>query len=595
MLIVIKYLKNNIQMLNYIQHASRFRILFAIINAIFQSILPIWNIIIIQKSISLLMNGGDALNKLVKFILLSVVIYTVIIIFGGWYRQIYSVHSDLKIRKAIQEMVYKKIRNIDIAAFDDTQFYAIYNRAVKETSNRAINVLSTITNLLSSVLAFVGVISILIWLDATIILFVFASVIISVFISGIQNKVSYKYDMEQTNNNREQDYIGRLFSLPQYSKEIKLFDLYNYFIDKFRLTVNKQDFVRKKYDSRFTLFDILQNLMQIILVLAIIVYLGWKFVIGAIAIADFASLLNASQELGNSIQQIFMFIPQVAQNSFYIDNINEFLQYKSVIEKNGEGIDLPPSSHNIEVKKVSFKYSENGPNILKEINLSIKAGEKIAIVGLNGSGKTTLIKNLLRLYDPTSGCIYLDDKDYKEYNVYSLRKRIGVVFQDFECYATTIADNVLLRPVKTKEDEETVIRALKLCGLYEKVCSLKNGIFTILTKEFDVDGVVFSGGELQKLAISRLFANDYDIIIMDEPSSALDPIAEYELNNSIQSFAENKTLIIVSHRLSTTRDMDKIIFMEHGKIEEIGNHEFLMNMNGKYAQLFKIQAQKYYN
>ena len=223
-----------------------------------------------------------------------------------------------------------------------------------------------------------------------------------------------------------------------------------------------------------------------------------------------------------------------------------------------------------------------------------KMAEKIAIVGRNGSGKTTLIKILLRLYDPTSGIVEMDGKDYREYDVRSLRRRIGVVFQDFSCYASSVADNVLLRSVKSEKDEQTVVNSLKLCGLYEKVSALKNGIYTVLTKEFDEDGVIFSGGEMQKLAIARMFANDYDIIIMDEPSSALDPIAEYELNSKIIEAAANKTLIIVSHRLSTTKDADKIIYMENGRIEEMGTHKSLIELNGKYAELFNIQASKYY-
>lgn len=423
-----KYIKNNIQMLCYIHEASKFRIFLSAINAVLQSILPVWNIIIIQKSISLLTSDNEkAFYELLMFIFLSAVIYAVVTLYGAWFRQIYSVHSDLRIRKSIQEKVYAKIRNIDIAAFDNPQFYSVYTRAVKETSSRAISVLSSIINLFGSILTFLGVISILVWLDYIIIVFVLISVIISVLINGIQNTVSYQYDKEQTSNNREQDYISRLFYLSQYAKEIKLYDLYNYFIDKFRVSINKEDGVRKKYDKKFVIFDILQN-MQVFLVLGIIVYLGWRFMIGAIVIADFATLLNASQEFGNSIQQLFMVIPQIAQNSFYIDNINEFLNYKSVVENNKDGVMLNSSTHNIEINKLGFKYSEKTPYILSDINLNIESGEKIAIVGPNGSGKTTLVKNIIRLYDPTTGSISMDNKEYRAYDVYSLRKRIGVVF-----------------------------------------------------------------------------------------------------------------------------------------------------------------------
>lgn len=590
-----QYFKNNIQMLKYIHKASRFRIVVTLFNAMLQSILPVWNIIIIQKSISLLTNKQNAFAELLTFVLLSIIMYLFIILFDAWYRQNYSVHSNFKIREKIQTIIYEKIRNIDMSAFDNKEFYTIYTRAVKETYDRALSVLSTTASLLTSILSLVGVISIVLWLDAIILVFVFVSVILSMFISAVQNKSYYCYDMEQTYNTREQSYISRIFYLPEYSKEIKFFDLYGYFINKFKRILYVQDSLRRKFDFKFLVYDFIQNFSQIILVFSIIIYLGWRYSFGAIVIADFASLLNASQELGNSLQRVFALIPEFAKNSFYIDNINEFLQYSSVIEDDTKGIELQEPIYTIELQKINFKYPGNNVNALDGINLQIQKGEKIAIVGLNGSGKTTLIKMLLRLYDPTSGEIYLNNVNYKNYNVYSLRKKIGVVFQDFQIYATTIADNVLLRSVETESDIEIVIEALKHSGLYDKVASLKKGIFTFLSREFDENGITFSGGELQKLALSRVYASNYDIIVMDEPSSALDPIAEYEFNQSVLSFGKERTIIIVSHRLSTTKDVDKIVFMEAGKIIEIGTHETLMELNGKYAHMFKIQSEKYNN
>ena len=581
-------------MLKLIVESSRFRIVFAVLKALLDSLSPILPVIIVKVVMDLVTTNRGLLD-LIVFLLIALVIYLIIGIYDGWYNQKYCIHSDLKIQKNIQTKLYSNIQNIDMEAFDDANFYSSYTKAVKETSSRAVAVLDTLANLLRSVLSFIGVISIIIWLNPIIILFVLVSVVISIIVSNIQNKVSYQCDMEQINDNRKADYTKRIFYLQQYAKEIKICRMYDYFIKKFGDAIHGLHEVRKKYDNKLFVFDFLQNFIQIFLVLGIILFLGIKMLAGTISIGSFAGLLNAAQELGSSIQQIFTFIPDMVQNSLYIDNINAFLDYQSIIEQKDTGILLGEDNHvfTLNLDNVCFRYTPESPFVLKNISFTINPRETIAIVGYNGSGKTTLIKNILRLYDPTSGSIFLDGHDYKEYNVYSLRNHIGIIFQDFQCFATTIADNILLRPTVTDEDEQIVWKALEMSGLDEKVHSFKNDIHTVLTKEFDEDGVVLSGGEMQKLALARLFAHNYDILILDEPSSALDPLAEYDLNKCIMEIAKEKTLIMISHRLSTTRDADRIIYMENGSIEEIGTHNELMSLNKKYAYLYNLQAEKY--
>ena len=261
----------------------------------------------------------------------------------------------------------------------------------------------------------------------------------------------------------------------------------------------------------------------------------------------------------------------------------------------------------IELKNVTFAYSstestdekdgdeskENPPkNSLEGIDLTIHKGEKIAIVGYNGAGKTTLTKLLMRLYDPTEGEILYNGRNLKEYDIASLRARIGTVFQDYKIFASTIAENVLGDEC-TEEKRNTVTDALTKATFREKLDSLEKGMDTELTKEFYEDGVNLSGGESQKVAIARIFAKPYDLVIMDEPSSALDPIAEYELNHTILEYAQDKTVVFISHRLSTTRMADRILMFADGKLMEWGSHDELMAQNGRYAEMFKLQAEKY--
>ena len=276
-----------------------------------------------------------------------------------------------------------------------------------------------------------------------------------------------------------------------------------------------------------------------------------------------------------------------------------------------DGITQIPPFETLEFRDVSFSYEfsnhpkyrfheedykapvkEDGKDALRHVNLKISKGDKIAIVGYNGAGKTTLIKLIMRLYDPTEGEILYNGVNIREYEPEAYRRQIGTVFQDFKIFATSIAENVM-NGEYSASDEQTVYDALQAADFTEKLNSLEEGIFTHLTREFNDKGTNLSGGESQKVAISRVFARDYPIVIMDEPSSALDPMAEYNLNQSILHNTEGKTVIFISHRLSTTRIADRIYMFDTGRLIEIGSHEELLRQNGKYAEMFRVQSENY--
>ena len=248
----------------------------------------------------------------------------------------------------------------------------------------------------------------------------------------------------------------------------------------------------------------------------------------------------------------------------------------------------------LQIKNVSFQYEEDGKKVLSDINMTIQPKEKIAIVGFNGAGKTTFTKLLLRLYEPSNGEILYDGRNIQEYGTDEYRNQFGVVFQDFQIYAGTVGQNILMDYL-TEDMREKTEEALNKMDLRSRSDDREFNIDTILTREFDEKGTILSGGENQKLAFARLMVKNYNIAILDEPSSALDPIAKYELNQNIMELAEGSTVIFISHRLSSTRMADKVYLFENGSIIEQGSHEELMQLGGKYAEMFNKQAYYYHN
>lgn len=583
--------KNITEILKMITDASKFRIPLVLFKSVLDAFPTLINIFI-MKSVLDIGSKGSNLMSLLGVIGISAFLYITIALYNAWFNQKFKVHSDLCIKEHLQSVVYSKIPQIDLEAYDSTEFYTSYTKAVKEINNRAISVLETLSTILSNFISLIGVASIILYLQSELILFVIMYVVLSTFIASRKTKVVYQADMAQIDDNRKMDYVSRIFYLKDYIKDLKVFNFYTYFINCFKEVIKNLHIIKKDFENKFLFYDFIQNILQVVFVLAMITFLGIKLFFKQITVGSFAGLLNSAQSLGNAIQQTFTFFPDMIQHSMYIDNIKELLDYKSKIETttHGKKTDRNKHVHVIELQNVSYRYTDTSNNVINNVNLTIKSGGTVAIVGYNGAGKTTLIKNIVRLYDPTNGKISMDGTNYKEYEISALRSMFGIVFQDFQCFATSIADNILLRKLETPEDEKLVWDALHISGLAEKVKSLPKGIQSVLTKEFDEDGVILSGGEIQKLAIARVFAQNYPIIILDEPTSALDPISEFELFNRIKEISKEKILIIISHRLYAIRNMDKIIYFEKGEIKECGNHESLIKKNRRYAEMYYTQC-----
>ena len=316
---------------------------------------------------------------------------------------------------------------------------------------------------------------------------------------------------------------------------------------------------------------------------------------GRITAGKLVVLLNAIVSVSWMLNDFEQGVTNIFTNAYFIDNLRSFFNYEPTIDESAGGIAPPQTVETIEFKNVSFRYPEQERYALKDINLTMRRGVRHALVGINGSGKSTLLKLILRFYDPTEGQILLNGVDIKEYDIKQYRALIGAAFQDFAIFAATVVENVLMREATSDADRAIAVAALRDSDGYDKVASLPQKEDTLLTKEFDNDGVELSGGERQKLAIARAFAKDAPVVILDEPSSALDPIAEYKMFETIVALCDtkDKLSVIVSHRLSSAAVCEQIFVFENGALIEEGSHPTLLATGGVYADMFRKQARNY--
>ena len=541
----------------------------------------------------------EPFTKALLYIGLILAINIIQIIPDGFFIYGWQYKYKPRLYRALKEQMFKKASEIDLYCYDDPAYYNDFVLSVSQ-SEAAIDRFLELLNMAMqaiTVLFTTGIFYLM--TDPTGIAFVFVSFILRFVVSKKLNKVNYDNRIAINPHMRKRDYVSRVFYLKDFAKELRLHpnagtQLEQEFAEANDNIINEH----KKVAVKRVWFQFLKDygVGDFLIDGLYITYLVYKAaVLHSVTYSDAVILFNRTGSLRGSMSRFADLGPKAHENSMFVDKIRSFLSYEPQL-KNDEGDEVPQGNGELKLEHVSFKYSETGRTVLDDISLTVKPGEHIAIVGYNGAGKTTLIKLLMRLYDPTSGTISYHNQNVKTFCPREYHKRIGVVFQDFQMFGANLAENVVMDNMSKTEQEEKsplITNALRSAGFGEKLSRLPQGLFTQVTTEFDKAGVDFSGGESQKIAISRAFYKNADILIMDEPSSALDPIAEYELNKAMESAAKGKTVFYISHRLSTTRDADRIIMLERGRIIEEGTHAQLLARNGKYAEMWNAQAGKY--
>lgn len=584
-------LKNINFILKFVFKTKPFYIIYILICTILQSFNSIISIFIVPLIINMIETKTEF--KYIFILLISIFIYRMVVdSFINFTSSNYALKTEIDLKKSIQQQLFEKAINMDLEKYDNPEFYNDFIIINSEMDNVLTNILSNFRTIIYSCITTLGSVAIILNLDLFCLIFVVISLSLSYLLSLKGNKMVFNRRMETRVTDRKVSYINRIFYFKEYATDIRLTSIYNKFIKDYKQCIDEIKEVDIKYGLKFMFLNFFNQFFLNTLMYNgfLTIYLVYNvLVLQSITVAGFFGIYNAINYINSDFWNLIMLFPQFKQYEGYIEKYKTFINTTPKIQNKINSLKINSSFKSLELKNISFEYNENN-RILKNINMAINKGQKIAIVGSNGAGKSTLIKLILRLYDPSGGNILYNNIDIKDLDLQYYRNLFSVVFQDFKLFAFTVGENIIMDEL---EDYSKVNKVLDICGLKDKVQNMTDGVNSLLYKEFSNSGIILSGGEEQKIAIARAFAKNSDLIIMDEPTSSLDPISEYNLNKTILEQCKDKTVIFISHRLSTTVMADKIYMLEDGKIIESGTHKELLSKDGKYAELFKIQVSKY--
>lgn len=538
-------------------------------------------------------------SVVVNFLLIVFAAWAVSFLLSGIYQNLVSQKGLPKIEKKLRDMIYAKVKKLDLECYDNPEYYNEFVLSISEAEKSITRTHQILEAIFGGLTTLITSGALFLTTDRLSIIFILASFVLTFIFSQMLNKVNFRNRLEKNPSERKRAYVHRVFYLNEYAKEIRLNpDVAGRLFEEFDRSNGEIGEVERKYAKKRTILDFVSNYLtnNFISDVVYITYLVFRAAVRrAISYSSVVVLWNTSGGMKRSLRDIAGIIPQIAENSLYIEKIRDFLDYEQKITSE-RGLPVPEKRGMLELRNVSFGYNEKDGYILKNINLVIKPDERVALVGYNGAGKTTLIKLIMRLYDPNEGEILYNGVNIRDYDVREYRKLIGTIFQDYRIFAATVGENVVLdddQETIERESRPAVVKALEYSGFKGRLDKLPKGLSTELTTEFEQEGIDLSGGESQKLAIARAFFKDAGIVVLDEPSSALDPIAEYQLNRTMLQAAEGKSVVFISHRLSTTRHADRIYMMEQGRIIEEGSHDEMVRLKGKYAAMWKAQAGRY--
>lgn len=538
---------------------------------------------------------GDSIESVIRFTLILGITTLICYLALNYFWNVISPIKQKLVGAHVEKMLFKKASELELACYEDPAFYDNYVKAMDEAYNRVMKVMYTLDNLISRIIALLANSLLLFIIDPWLAVFGLFPLLLG-FFRRLENVANHDLEVAKKPVTRRTDYVKRTFYLGEYAKEMRIGGMYASMLRDLREAYGDFKSLTKKYGGKKAIYGYVQRIgLEVITVLGATLYSVWSAIElgsanGGMTIGDCIVVLTSIGTISYCLNNLVQNLAEFGEHALFLEDVRTFLDHEITVVSGDKIADKCLGE--ISVKNLSFRYDGSDKNALSDISFIWKKGERIALVGSNGSGKSTLVKLLLRLYDPQNGEILLEGENIKELESQSYRDLFSTVFQDFKMFSMSVRENILLRP-EAEGDPERVENALKESGAWERIELLENKADSILTREFDENGANLSTGEQQKVLLARVFADERPFLLLDEPSSALDPIAEYKMFENMMRATEGRSVIFISHRLSSAVLADKIILMDSGRIAEIGTHAELISKNGKYAEMFRRQAENY--
>ena len=540
------------------------------------------------------LEAGDSFGRILTFIIIVAIVFGSMSLYDSILNgRVYPI-SQAEVNKGLYSKLFKKSRNVELECFENSDFYDKYTLAMEKADDRLIQtvevVFGSVFGLIASICAFVFMFQV----DKLSVLFILFPIIGNFVFNRKNSKLDYVRNKDMAPYNRRIAYINRVMYLPEYAKEMRLTNVFSLMKQHYRESITGLCDVTQKYTKKAVINHWLYVMFTFTFIFeGLLIYGAYRTLIGqTMSLSQLAVITSMMVSTTWILIGFTDSLTNLFKNGLFIEYLRTFLEYKEKIPEDMEGADPGKTIKSIEFRDVSFSYKDK--EVLSHLNMEFRGNKTYALVGHNGAGKTTLIKLLLRFYDPTEGTILLNGRDIREYDLKKYRALFATAFQDHRMFSMSVLDNVIMgENIPKEEQEQKVCDALKLSGAYDKVMSLPKGINTTLTHEFDDEGAVLSGGEFQKIVVARAFVKECPFKIFDEPSSALDPIAEATLFDNIYDSCRDNTLVFISHRLSSVQNADWVYLLSEGTVKEAGTHRMLMEQNGIYADMYSKQAKNY--